>query len=126
MEAEQLLDRQALHVLGNLSKPDTRVKRHTSSSPLTLSLRPSPEPQSALPKQRPSQRRGLRGRALMAASGSLCAPRDEEQQCRRRTAWWPQPAASIPPPSSRRGRPYPPPVAGASMQGPSFSLAHSS
>src|SRR5206468_9679683 len=29
MEAEQLLDRQALHVLGNLSKPDTRVKRHT-------------------------------------------------------------------------------------------------
>ena len=71
---EQLLDRQALHVLGNLSKPDTRVKRHTSSSPLTLSLRPSQEPQSALPKQRPSQRPGLRGRALIAASGSLCSP----------------------------------------------------
>ena len=33
MEAEQLLDRQAVHVFGDLLKPDTRVKRHTS--PLT-------------------------------------------------------------------------------------------
>src|SRR5438093_13630881 len=92
MEAEQLLDRQAVHVFGDLLKPDTRVKRHTSLS--RLSLRPSQEPQ-----QTPSQPRGLYGRAFIAASGLLPLMKN-----RRRTAWRPQPAASIPLPNSRTAR----------------------